>query len=112
MLKEISRLAETKYRSYEWNFGRSPRFEFSSRRYLPGGLLECFVDVKDGRISGIRFCGDFLARRPLDEIEEKLNSVPFERHAVRDVLNETDLRPYFGDIENEAILDTLFDAVR
>ncbi len=112
MLKEISRLAETKYRSYEWNFGRSPRFEFSSRRYLPGGLLECFVDVKDGRISGIRFCGDFLARRPLDEIEEKLNSVPFEWHAVRDVLNETDLRPYFGDIENEAILDTLFDAVR
>ena len=112
MLKEISSLAQTKYRTYEWNFGRSPRFEFSSRRYLPGGLLECFVDVKDGKIDRIRFCGDFLARRPLDEIEEKLNSVPFERHAVRDVLSETDLRSYFGDIDKDAVLDTLFDAVQ
>ena len=108
-LKEIRELTDTKYRTHEWNWGRSPMFEFSSRRYLPGGLLECFVDVKDGKIRNIRFCGDFLARRPLDEIEVKLNSVPFERHAVREALSPFDLRLYFGDIDEEALLDTLFD---
>ena len=107
-LAAIEELADTKYRTYEWNYGRSPRFEISSRRYLPGGLLETFVNVRHDRIEEVRFHGDFLARRPLDEIEQALVDTRYERTAVAEVLRSFKLNQYFGEITSDEIVNTLF----
>jgi len=107
-LAAIEELADTKYRTYEWNYGRSPRFESSSRRYLPGGLLETFVNVRHDRIEAVRFHGDFLARKSLDEIEQALVETRYERTAVAEVLRSFKLNQYFGDITADEIVNTLF----
>ena len=107
-LAAINELAGTKYRTYEWNYGRSPRFELTSRRYLPGGLLEVLANVRHDRIEAIKFHGDFLARKPLDEIEAAFIGCPFDRADVMAVLGRFPLSQYFGEITAEEIAGTLF----
>ncbi len=108
--KRVDELAEKKYRTWEWNYGYSPRFEQSAKAYLPGGLLEAGLTVTEGRIEVIRFTGDFLSLRELTELQESLCGIPFTKKAVGDVLSRGPLSEYFGSIKEEEILDLLFSS--
>ena len=107
-LAAVRELADTKYRTWEWNYGYSPRFEISNKKYLDGGCLECMVKVEGSKISAIRFFGDFLATRPLDEVEDALKDVHYDKASVGEVLDRLPLGTYFGGISKEGILSTIF----
>ena len=107
-LAAVRELADTKYRTWEWNYGYSPRFEISNKKYLDGGCLECMVKVEGSKISAIRFFGDFLATRPLDEVEDALKDVHYDKASVGEVLDRLPLGTYFGGISKEGILSTVF----
>ena len=79
-----------------------------NRRRWDGGSLEARVSVKEGRITGIAFLGDFLARRSLDSLAEALEGVLFRREDVARVLEQCPLQDYFGEISKEEVLETLF----
>ena len=107
-LEAVSKLKQSKYDAWEWNFGRSPPYDMVQRRRWNGGSLEVRVSVKEGRISGIAFRGDFLSRRSLEPLAEALQGVPFRRENVDEVLGRFPLQDYFGGITGEEILETLF----
>lgn len=54
-LAEVRRIAEEKYGSWDWNWGRSPDFGFRARRRFPAGSLELRLDPARGQDKG---CGD------------------------------------------------------
>ena len=108
-LEEVRRLREEKYATWEWNFGRSPRYDVSNKRRFEGGSLEFRAAVeKGGAITDMVFYGDFLSVRPLDEVTAALRGCDFRREAVASVLDGFHLPEYFGGIGKEEILDTLF----
>ena len=107
-LASVRDLADSKYRTRQWNYGHAPHFEITNKKYLDGGCLECHVNVRAGRIEAVRFFGDFLAVKPLDEIEDSLKGVSFEKEAVAAALDRLPLTLYFGGISKEGILKTLF----
>lgn len=107
-LAAVTALKETKYDTWEWNFGRSPRFNLTNKRKWDGGLLEPKLEVEQGRITQAVFYGDFLAVCPMDEVTEALTGCPFRREAVSAVLERFDLPRFFGAITLSEILDTLF----
>lgn len=107
-LEGVEVLKREKYDTWEWNFGRSPAYDMVDRRRWDGGSLEVRASVKEGRIAGIAFLGDFLSRCSLDSLEEALKGVPFRRKDVAGVLERYPLRDCFGGITEEEILETLF----
>ena len=107
---EVDRLRENKYDTWEWNFGRSPRYNLRNKRKWEGGILEPCVDVEKGCIRQILFYGDFLSLQPMDEVTEALRGCRFRREDVAAVLDRFPLRQYFGSLTREEILDTLFYA--
>ena len=109
VLERAEQLAAGKYRTFEWNYGQSPRYERSGRNRFPGGTLECTVSVDQGRIRAVRFYGDFLAMRPLDGIERSLEGVPMEEAAVSARLKEFSLPEFFGELTEEQIVCTLLN---
>lgn len=107
-LAAVDELADKKYRTWEWNFGRSPAYTFRNKRKWPGGILETGVSVENGKITDISFQGDFLAMLPLDALTEKLKGRPFSREAVAAALAGVEVGLLFGGIEAEEVLATLF----
>ena len=109
-LETVEQLKRTKYDTWEWNFGRSPKFDLVNKRRFEGGGLETGVHVEQGIIQEIRFFGDFLAVSPIQPLEDALKGCPFRREAVGAVLDQFPLGELFGGITREEVLDTLFRA--
>ncbi|MBR4472757.1 MAG: lipoate--protein ligase [Oscillospiraceae bacterium] len=104
---EIRELAESKYRSWEWTYGRSPDYDCRKRERFPGGTLEIRMKVHAGRIEDIVFYGDFMATAPQTELTEALRGVRPEREALRKVFSRFEIPALFGGIREEEILELL-----
>lgn len=107
-LAEVKALKAGKYDTWEWNFGRSPKYNMTNKRYWTGGSLEVRADVAQGVITDIIFYGDFLAVRGMEEVTEALRGCPFRAEDFGAVLDRFDLSKFFGAISKEEILETVF----
>ena len=108
-LQEVRRLADEKYRSWDWTYGRSPDSEYHSRRRFPGGTLEVYMNLHAGRIEEVTFFGDFMATAPLDGLTGALRGVRRDTESLTEVLDRFDLSSLFGGIREEEILSLLLD---
>lgn len=104
----LEKLKRSKYDSWAWTCGRSPKYDLTNKRRYPGGTLEAGVQVEKGLITGVHFCGDFLSLTPLEPLEEALAGCPFRQEDVGAVLDRFSLRELFGAIGREEVLDVLF----
>lgn len=107
-LQEVEELCRTKYSTWEWNFGRSPKYDMINRQRFEGGSLETGLQVEHGYITGISFFGDFLSMTSLDQLQKALVGCPLRREDVAAVLDRFSLRELFGGITKEQILNTIF----
>ena len=109
-LAEVQTLRDTKYATWEWNFGKSPKYNLINRCRWAGGTLEPRICVEKGQITDAVFYGDFLARCPMGEVTEALKGCSFRREDVDKVLKSLPLQNYFGSITEDEVLDTIFHA--
>lgn len=108
-LAQVRSLKEEKYDTWEWTYGRSPRYNYTEKRRWPGGSLEIFAEIHAGCIEQLQFYGDFMSASSMDEIIQALTGCPFRPEAVAQKLDAFELSKYFGAITKEEILQTLFD---
>ena len=108
-LAEVQALKESKYDTWEWNFGRSPRFEICFKRRYGGGLLEIHLSVSGGRISAVQILGDFLALTELSPLENALFDCPYNEAAIRPVLEQFSFEELLGGITREEFITTLLN---
>ena len=101
-------LKAEKYDTWEWNYGRSPKFNVRCKRYWDGGCLEVGVSVSRGLITDVIFHGDFLSVSSLEPLTKALLGTPFRREEVCRVLERYPVADLFGGITREQVLDTLF----
>jgi lipoate-protein ligase A len=108
-LRAIAELRENKYATWEWNYGRSPDFNFRNMQKYAGGFLEVLLKVENGYINSCKFFGDFMALRPAAEVAEKLLGVKYTRKDASAILATMPLAEFFGSIGRNEILDCLFN---
>ena len=109
-LNRIRNLKREKYDTWEWNYGKSPKYDMTNRRRWSGGGLEVRAQIEEGRICALVFYGDFLAMRPLEDITSALEGCLMRREDVAAVLDGFPLNEYFGGISRQELLDTIFSA--
>ena len=107
-LAQVDALKAEKYDTWEWNYGRSPRFDMTAKRYWDGGWLEGGGSVSRGLITDVIFHGDFLSVSSLEPLTKALLGTPFRREEVCRVLERYPVADLFGGITREQVLDTLF----
>lgn len=105
--KGINKLSNNKYKTWEWNFGRSPEFNIQKVNRFSIGQIDARIHVKDGIIENIKFFGDFLGVGDLSELENKLAGVKYEKDHIKNSLENADLRNYFGDLKSEDLVSFL-----
>lgn len=71
----INSLRDSKYSTWEWNYGKSPAYNVRKERKFPAGLVTVFMQVENGRIESIKFYGDFFGTADIEELEGLLRNV-------------------------------------
>lgn len=101
------RLAEEKYRTWDWNYGRSPDFNIRREHRFPIGLIDTRIQVEKGIICGIKIYGDFLGFGDVGDVEARLCGVRYDRDPVQDAVRDLDLTEYFGNLAPDAFAEYL-----
>lgn len=107
-LAAIEQLADEKYRSWEWNFGSSPKYDRVNKQRFAGGTLEIKLSVAEGCITDIAFFGDFMARKATDEVADSLVGCRFEREEAEKAFEQFETEDYFGGITLDEIMQVMF----
>lgn len=107
-LAEARRIADEKYRTWDWTYGRSPQYGFTNKRRWDGGTLCVQYTAANSRITDAAFRGDFMALTDNAPAVDALRGAALTREAVKSALERLDLAPMFGAITLENILDTMF----
>jgi len=104
----VQTLVDSKYDTWEWNFGKSPQYNLANTLRSPGGTIELYLDVSNGIISSLRIFGDFFSNRDLKELEQCFSGVSHTQACVREALLNADYRSYLGDVNLEDLLNAMF----
>lgn len=108
-LAQVRTLQAEKYATWEWNYGQSPRFDMVNRSYFPGGRLEVGLSVAQGRITAIRFYGDFLSVTDTAPLCQALEGTVYREDDVDVILAQYPIPEMFGAITRPEILQTIFN---
>lgn len=96
--EQIYQYRDERYANWEWNYGRSPKFNVRKSEQLPVGTIDARIDVEKGKINAIKLFGDFSGYRPVSELEDELVGIRYDADALAEVLTAVDLTEYFGPL--------------
>lgn len=105
----IAELAESKYRTDEWNLQRFATFELNFRRRFDFGSVEVSMSVANGRISGIRIFGDFFGLRDPAQLAQALVGCVLSRTEIVNVLEKFNINEYISGASARDIAELLCD---
>lgn len=105
----ISKLRDSVYSKWEWNFGASPAYTAQKSRRVEGcGKVDMRVNVgKNGIIEGVTFYGDYFGNGDSTELAARLKGSYMEESSLRKALAGVDINHYFNNLGTEAFLSIL-----
>lgn len=107
-LQQVRKLKEEKYDTWDWTYGKSPRYNVTCKQRWPGGNLEIYAEVAQGLTQAITIYGDFMATRSMQEITDALTGCQFRPEVFAERLKQFHLPDYFGGVTEEEFLQTVF----
>jgi len=109
-LRRAEELAEKKYRTWDWNWGRSPDYTERRRRRFSWGKVEIFLDVSQGVIRSCRICGDFFALKNVQELEAEMSGRKASPEQLATELAGVPVETWFLNADRRELLDLLCGA--
>jgi lipoate-protein ligase A len=110
ILYQAEKLAETKYRTWAWNYGNSPEFNYEKSQKFTGGNVTLHLDIQKGKIINARFSGDFFSRRDVALFEKMLENSEISKENISNIMDSLPITEMFLNITPVEIL-SLFPAV-
>jgi len=106
--KSITELVNTKYSTWEWNYGYSPAYTLNRQILFDGKRLDIQIDVDRGIISRVVFNGDIMSENKNIVLESLLLGCQHEVNEIRGKLSKIDLNDFIPKISLEELLEGLF----
>lgn len=104
----VHRLKDKKYGNWDWNFGKSPKFNIQRSERFQAGEIDLRLHVENGHIENLTIYGDFFGQQPVHEIEELLTGVRYHPEDIQTTLQPVDTSQYFGKIEKGDVLNLIY----
>lgn len=93
-VREARALADSKYRTWEWNYGSSPAYDYRKKARFSGGSVTLELSITHGKIEAAHITGDFFGGRPVSELEHLLKNIDFRPDAVRAALSSVPIEDF------------------
>lgn len=106
--EEIHQLSAERYQNWDWNYGKSPKFNLQHAHRFPVGQIDVRIEVDKGVIANCKIYGDFFGVGDVSEIEEKLAGIRYEKAEIAKALEDIEIKHYFGNITKEDFLNLIY----
>jgi lipoate---protein ligase len=106
--KKINHLSKERYQNWEWNYGKSPKFNLQHSHRFPIGSIDVRLEVNKGVIENCKIYGDFFGVGDVSEIEDKLTGTRYEKNEIDNALTDIDTTHYFGNVPKDEFLKLLY----
>ena len=101
------RLADEKYRTWEWNYGTNLEYDMHRKIRFAGGSIQASLNIRENRIADLKFTGDFFGSHPIELLTEKLVGLTPRKTALLPCLNEIPLQDFIAGITPEELASLL-----
>jgi lipoate---protein ligase len=105
---KVHELSKQRYQNWDWNYGKSPKFNLQHSHRFPVGQIDIRLEVNKGAIENCKIYGDFFGVGDVKEIEEKLLNVRYEKAEIELALSELEIPHYFGNITKEDFINLIY----
>lgn len=106
--EKIYDISRNRYQRWEWNYGRSPKFNVQLEHRFPVGKVDIRLDVASGVIQSAKIYGDFFGKGDIQDVEERLVGTRYDRTAIDEALRGMDISAYFGGVTREELLSLIY----
>ncbi|MEO5787688.1 lipoate--protein ligase [Gelidibacter sp.] len=106
--KAVHQLKEEKYDTWDWNYGRSPKFNVQRNKRFPIGEIDLRIFVEKGHIKDFKIFGDFFGKEPVEQLEQLLIGVRYELEDIAEILQDVDIKEYFGDLPKADFIELIY----
>lgn len=106
--ENIHEISKNRYQLWEWNYGKSPRFNIQKTKRYPSGSLDIRLEVNKGVIEEAKIFGDFFGVGDVDEVAQLLVGTKYDRAAIAEKLKDIEIPVYFGGITEEDFLHLIY----
>ncbi|MGF6376041.1 lipoate-protein ligase A [Clostridiales Family XIII bacterium PM5-7] len=93
-IQNINQLAEEKYATWEWNYGKSPSYDMQRERKYDFGLVTVYLSASNGVISDIKFYGDFFGNGDISQLEQAIIGEKIDGNFAHRLNEKIDLGHY------------------
>ncbi|MBQ4868751.1 lipoate--protein ligase [Priestia megaterium] len=104
----IHQISKERYQSWNWNYGKSPKFNLQHSHRFPVGQIDVRLEVNKGKIDACTIYGDFFGVGDVQEVQEKLTGVRYEKASIEQALEDIDIPHYFGNITKEEFVELIY----
>lgn len=107
-IKKIEALASEKYRTWDWNYGSSPKYSVIKERRFEGvgGITLC-MDVENGIIKDFDIYGDYFGNGDKSNLKEILVGKQLKKDVIEDSLKDICIGYYINKLEKDEFIDLL-----
>ncbi|MEH7583048.1 lipoate--protein ligase [Priestia megaterium] len=104
----IHQISKERYQSWDWNYGKSPKFNLQHSHRFPVGQIDVRLEVNKGKIDACIIYGDFFGVGDVQEVQGKLTGVRYEKASIEQALEDIDIPHYFGNITKEEFVELIY----
>ncbi|MCD7034875.1 lipoate--protein ligase [Metabacillus sp. GX 13764] len=105
---KIHEISRERYQNWDWNYGKSPKFNLQHSHRFPVGSIDIRLEVNKGVINNCKIYGDFFGVGDVSDIENRLIGARYERAELEKLLRDIEIKHYFGNITKDQFLDLLY----
>ena len=84
--ENIHKLSEERYQQWDWNYGKSPKFNIKHSHRFPSGGVDVRLEVNRGMIEEVKIFGDFFGVGDMAEVEQLLTGKPYSKEGIEAAL--------------------------
>lgn len=111
-IAKINEIADKRFRTWEWNYGKSPEYQFQYSAKYKSGVVEYNVNVEDGFIKVISLNGDFFGEKDIHDIEEKLIGIRYDMEDIELALKDISIELYIKGLEKVQLIEGIMNIER
>jgi lipoate---protein ligase len=106
--ENIHELSKERYQNWDWNYGKSPKFNLQHSHRFPVGQIDVRFEVNKGIIDQCKIYGDFFGVGDVTVIEDKLTGIKYEKSQIVSAMEDVDIKHYFGNISKEDFINLIY----
>ena len=107
-LREIERIKQERYDTWEWNYGKSPECSILKSARVEGcGIIEVYLETDHSLITDVSFRGDFFSTRDPEELIPNFIGKKPDADGFSQALEGIDVEKVFTGLTKEQMLSLL-----